>query len=183
MSFLLLHPDHHCGVGTSQPVRIYLPGALGWAAGSAVLSYLLGGAGDRMGQHHGLAYGCAGTLRLWPGHGQPASGQTQWTEGEEAERTWWEDKMGKDEEIRVALIWLEGWHSLFFVFCFSLCAWLTLTSTIQYTCLTCFKGAMLKSDLCKVKTIILPATLCCLKSNKKGWPINFHSCFFSSKIN
>lgn len=43
---LLLCPDHHCGVGASQPVRIYLPGAMGRAAGSAVLSYLLGGAGN-----------------------------------------------------------------------------------------------------------------------------------------
>ncbi len=72
-----LHADHHRGVGASQPVRIYLPGAMGRAAGSAVLSYLLGGAGDRVGQHHGLTDGCAGTLRLWSGHGQPASGQTQ----------------------------------------------------------------------------------------------------------
>lgn len=88
MSSLRLHSDHHCGMGTSQPVRVYLPGAMGRAAGSAVLSYLLGGAGDRVGQHHGLADGCAGTHRLRPGHGQPASGQTQRTEGEEAERTW-----------------------------------------------------------------------------------------------
>lgn len=87
-SLLVSHSDHHRGVGASQPVRVYLPGAVGRAAGSAVLSHLLGGAGDRVGQHHGLADGCAGALRLRPGHGQPASGQTQRAEGEEAERTW-----------------------------------------------------------------------------------------------
>lgn len=75
-------------MGASQPVCIYLPGAMGRAAGSAVLSHLLGGAGNRVGQHHGLVDGCAGTLRLWPRHGQPAPGQTQRTEGEKAERTW-----------------------------------------------------------------------------------------------
>lgn len=85
---LVLHSDHHCGVGASQPVRIYLPGAVGRAAGSAVLSYLLGGAGDGVGQHHGFTNSCPGTLRLWAGHGQPASGQTQRAEGKEAERTW-----------------------------------------------------------------------------------------------
>ena len=87
LSFLLLHSDHHCGVGASQPLRIHLSGAMGRAAGSAVLSYLLGGADDGVGQHHGLADSCSGTLCLWPGHGQPAFGQTQRTEREEAERT------------------------------------------------------------------------------------------------
>ncbi len=83
---------------------------MGRAAGSAVLSYLLGGAGDRVGQHHGLADGCAGSLRLWPGHGQPASGQAQRTEGEEAERTWWEGEMG----IGMARIWVEKGLTLSF---------------------------------------------------------------------
>lgn len=85
---LILLSDHHCGMGASQPVRVYLPGAMGRAAGSAVLSYLLGGTGDRVGQHYGFTNSCAGTFGLWPGHGQPASGQTQRTEGKEAERTW-----------------------------------------------------------------------------------------------
>lgn len=72
-----LHSDYHCSVGASQPVCIYCPGAMGRAAGSLVLSYLLGRAGDRMGQHHGLSNNCAGTHCLWSGYGQPASGQAQ----------------------------------------------------------------------------------------------------------
>ena len=74
-------------MGASQLVRICVPGAMGRAAGSAVLSYLLGGAGDRVGQYHGLPNSCAGSLSLWPGHGKPTSGQAQRAKGKEAERT------------------------------------------------------------------------------------------------
>lgn len=87
-AYFILHSDHHCGVGARQPVCFHLPGAMGRTAGSAVLSYLLGGAGDRVGQHHGFTNSCPGTLSLWSGHGQPASRQTQRTEGKEAEGTW-----------------------------------------------------------------------------------------------
>lgn len=84
----MINSDHHCGVGSSKPQRFYLSGAVGRAPGSTVVSYLLGGAGGGVGQHYGISDGCAGALRLWPGHGQLAFRQTQRTEGEEAARTW-----------------------------------------------------------------------------------------------
>lgn len=64
-------------MGASKPQRVHLSGAVGRAAGGALLSYLLGGADHRVGQHHGLADSRAGALRLWFGHGQPAFGQTK----------------------------------------------------------------------------------------------------------
>lgn len=82
-----LYSDHHCSMGARQPMCIYFPGAMGRAAGSVVLSHLLGRAGGGMGQHHGLSNNCAGTKCLWSGYEQPPSGQTQRTEGEKAERT------------------------------------------------------------------------------------------------
>lgn len=87
-TFLLTTPpDHHRRLDQSQPVRVHLPESVGRAAGSAVLSDLLGGAGDRVGRHHGLPDGRAGALGVRPRHGEPAPGQAQRAEGDEAEAT------------------------------------------------------------------------------------------------
>lgn len=67
--------DHHCGVGASQSQCVHLSRAVGRAAGGAVLSQPLGGAGDRVGQHHGLPDRRAGPLRLRPGPKQPPTRQ------------------------------------------------------------------------------------------------------------
>lgn len=84
LSFFSQPPDHHRRLDQSQPVRVHLPEPVGRAAGGALLADLLGGAGDGVGRHHGLAHGRAGALRLRPGHVQPAAGQTQRAEGDEA---------------------------------------------------------------------------------------------------
>lgn len=59
---------------------------MGRAAGFAVVSKPLGGAGVRVGQHHGLSHCRTGTIRLRSGPAQPAAGQTLRAEGKEAAR-------------------------------------------------------------------------------------------------
>lgn len=62
---------------------------MGRAAGCAVLSQSLGGAGVRVGQHHGLSHCSTGPSRLRPGPPQPTAGQTLRAEGEEAAGQGW----------------------------------------------------------------------------------------------
>ncbi len=62
---------------------------MGRSAGCAVLSQSLGGAGVRVGQHHGLSHCSTGPSRLRPGPPQPTAGQTLRAEGEEAAGQGW----------------------------------------------------------------------------------------------
>ena len=97
-------PDHHRGVGASQPVRVHLAGAVGRAAGRAVLPHGLGRAGGRVGGHHGLPDGRAGAVRLRPGHGRPAAGQAERAEGEEAERARWGEGRGSHSTAQYSTV-------------------------------------------------------------------------------
>lgn len=97
-TFESLFSDNLRGVGAGQPDGVHIPRAVGRAAGCAVVSQPLGGAGVRVGQHHGLSHCRTGTIRLRSGPAQPAAGQTLRAEGKETARQGWVFKLHVDEK-------------------------------------------------------------------------------------